>query len=255
MIVPGKELAFSMTMVMIGSVLLGLILIKWKKPTIRKIPALEVTEEAVSRATEMGKPVLFTTSGGGGGLHSSEFGAGHLAGLQILSRIARSCAKQGANLVCLFRWPEEVPVAQAIVNYAYRAEGQSESYNEENIRFVAGDQQAFAAGIIGFLEKERPATFFVIGPIWAEGLNLLGTGREVGCFQIGGSTTWGNSHEVVASCDYFYIGEEIYAASAQVSEDPRQQGAIWGEDFAKWISMTLAIVGVILTTIGIKFIS
>ena len=50
------------------------------------------------------------------------------------------------------------------------------------------------------------------------------------------------------------IGEEIFAAAAQLSGDQSELGAITGQDFAKVLAIGLCIAGSILATFNIDFL-
>jgi hypothetical protein len=68
--------------------------------------------------------------------------------------------------------------------------------------------------------------------------------------QVGGCATPGNLPFFMAVCDYYLMGEEIYAASAWTSGNMEDLGVVVGEDYPKLLSMILIIIGAILTTIG-----
>ena len=55
----------------------------------------------------------------------------------------------------------------------------------------------------------------------------------------------------VAACDYTLIGEELFAASAYLSREPRQLGSLKGQDMGKGLFILCIIVGVILATFDI----
>jgi hypothetical protein len=56
----------------------------------------------------------------------------------------------------------------------------------------------------------------------------------------------------VAACDYTLIGEELFAASAYLSRDPKQLGSLKGQDIGKLVFLFSIIIGCILETAGIK---
>jgi hypothetical protein len=58
---------------------------------LRRIPVLEVINEAVGRAAEMGRGVIFSTDSGSGGLNSDS-ASYHLAGLNTLGYVANLAA-------------------------------------------------------------------------------------------------------------------------------------------------------------------
>ena len=63
----------------------------------------------------------------------------------------------------------------------------------------------------------------------------------------------------MAACDFTLIGEELFAASAYLSGEPRQLGSLKGQDVGKALAMIAIILGALATTIGqtwhIDFIS
>ena len=77
-----------------------------KKLWVRKIAGLEAIDEAVGRATEMGRPVLFVA----GIQDINEIQT--LAGLTVLSRVAKTAAEYGAQI--------EVPTCRSLVMAAAR---------------------------------------------------------------------------------------------------------------------------------------
>ena len=50
----------------------------------------------------------------------------------------------------------------------------------------------------------------------------------------------------VAACDYTLIGEELFAASAYLSREPRQLGSLKGQDVGKAIFIAAIIIGLII---------
>ena len=61
-------------------------------PKIRKLAAIEALDEAVGRAVEMGRPIHATTGYGRGTLQHA-FGTQHLAGMAVISQVARNAIK------------------------------------------------------------------------------------------------------------------------------------------------------------------
>jgi hypothetical protein len=47
------------------------------------------------------------------------------------------------------------------------------------------------------------------------------------------------------------IGEELYAASAYVSDDERQKGIILAQDLGKWLISGIILIGAVLETCGV----
>jgi hypothetical protein len=54
----------------------------------------------------------------------------------------------------------------------------------------------------------------------------------------------------VAACDYTLIGEELFAASAYLSKDPKLLGSLKGQDVGKFIFLLVILVGVVFLTLN-----
>jgi hypothetical protein len=54
----------------------------------------------------------------------------------------------------------------------------------------------------------------------------------------------------VAACDYTLIGEELFAASAYLSQDRMMMGSLKGQDAGKAIAMMFVLVGVAAATLA-----
>jgi len=216
-------------------------------PKLRKLPALDAIEEAVGRATEMGRPIIYGT--GLAGL-SDENAAQIVAGLSVLGYTSEVAAKYGARLIYCVYDPSIQPLAYEIVQQAHVRAGHPETFNPDNIVFLAADQFPWAFGVVGLVQREKAAAAIYLGAFWAESLILAETGYYAGTIQIAGTA---NRHQIpffVAACDYALIGEELLAAGAYLSKDPTQIGSIWGQDMGRIISIVVLIVGAILTWAG-----
>ncbi len=53
-------------------------------------------------------------------------------------------------------------------------------------------------------------------------------------------------------CDYVFLGEEIYAAAAIVSQNPTMLSGIFVEELGKFFSIAMSIVGVLLALVGLN---
>jgi len=217
-------------------------------PKLRKLPALDAIEEAIGRATEMGRPIVFGQ--GLGGL-ADEYAAQTVAGLSVLGYTAEVAAKYGARLIYCVYDPSYQPLVYEIIQQAHVRAGHPETFNPDNIVFLGNDQFPWAFGVVGIVSREKPAACIYMGAFWAESLILAETGYYAGAIQIAGTA---NRHQIqffVAACDYSLIGEELLAAGAYLSKDPTQVGSMWGQDMGRIISIVVLIVGAILTWAGI----
>ena len=225
-----------------------LLYIKWAKEGkplfIRKIAGLDAVEEAVGRATEMGKPVLFIP-----GIQEID-DIETIAGISILGRVAKITAQYDTPLVVPVRYPMVLAAGQEVVEQAYVEMGKRDSYNRDIVRYVAGEQFAFTATVNGMMMRDRPAANIYMGAFFAESLLLAETGNAAGSIQIAGTARPEQLPFFIAACDYTLMGEELYAASAYLSHEPLMLGGLKGQDLMKVLIIVLIIIGVVLMTLG-----
>lgn len=213
---------------------------------IRKIAGLNAIDEAIGRATEMGRKVLYVP-----GIMSMD-DIQTIASLSILRHIARYAAEFRTNLEVPNKDPITFAATRETVREAFLAAGHADAYKESMVTYLTYDQFAYTASLSGKMVRERPATNFLIGSFYAESLLLAETGQSVGAIQIAGTAEIAQLPFFVAACDYTLIGEELYAASAYISKDPLMVGSIKGQDIVKLIIIILIVVGIVLETLGIK---
>jgi hypothetical protein len=206
---------------------------------IRKLAGLEAVEEAVGRATEMGKPVLFIP--GISDLDEIQT----LAGLSILGRVARITAQYETPLVVPVLYPMALAAAGEVVKGAYLDSGKSDSFKPDMVRYVAGEQFAYVAAVNGIMLREKPAANIYMGAFYAESLLLAETGFAAGAIQIAGTAMPEQLPFFIAACDYTLMGEELYAASACLSKEPLMLGSLKGQDLIKIVLIGCIVLGVI----------
>lgn len=211
-------------------------------PKIRRITGLEAVEEAVGRATEMGRPILFVP-----GIQDMD-NPMTVAGITVLSRVAGTAARYDATL--------DVPVSRSLVMQAARESvqaaalqtGQPDWYDPERIRYITDEQFGYAAYAAGAMARDKPAACFYMGCFFAESLILAENGNAIGAIQIAGTAETAQLPFFVASCDYTLIGEEFFAASAYLSGAPDQLGTLRGQDIVKALIALVLVFGVVMAT-------
>jgi len=207
---------------------------------VRRIPGLNAIEEAVGRATEMGRPVLYVP--GIGEIDNIMT----IASLTILSHVAKITARYETPLIVPTARAVVMSAAEEVVKEAYAEVGKPDSYNPDNIRYLSDAQFAFAGAVNGIMLREKPAANLYMGAFWAESLLLAETGFEAGAIQVAGTAMVSQLPFFVTACDFTLMGEELYAASAYLSREPKLLGGLKGSDWMKVLSITLMTVGVIL---------
>ena len=240
----GTRLWFLFTLALLcGSVVAFIVLARRGMPmTLRRIAGLEAVDDAVGRATEMGRPCLFIP-----GINDmNEIQT--IAGLTILARVAKTAAEYDARL--------EVPTSKSLVmtaaretmEAAYLTAGRPEAYNPDSVYYVTDEQFGYVAYVQGLMVREKPAACFYMGSFFAEALLLAETGNAIGAIQIAGTAQPAQLPFFVAACDYTLIGEEFFAASAYLSGEPDELGSLKGQDVGKLLVAAGIILGVLGTT-------
>jgi len=232
---------FILLLILATAVLIYIRLARAGRPLfIRKLAGLDAMDEAVGRATEMGKPVLFIP----GIQEVSEIQT--IAGLSILGKVAKYTAEYEARLLVTVQYPIVMAAAQEIVKDAYTNAGKKDFFSDDIVQYVAGSQFALAAAVNGIMTRIRPAANIFMGAFYAESLLLAETGNLTGAIQISGTANPEQLPFFIASCDYTLMGEELYAASAYLSKEPQLLGSLKGQDYLKVIIVTVIILSIIL---------
>ena len=216
---------------------------------IRRIPGLEAVEEAIGRATEMGRSILYVL--GLGGVDN----VATIASMTILGQVARRTADYETSLRVPCNDPIVLNVVREMVKTSYLDVGRPDAYNEDDIFFLTTDQFAYAAGVDGMMIREKPAAVFLQGQFYAESLLMAETGNSIGAIQIAGTDSEHQLPFFIAACDYTLIGEELYAASAYLSKEPMLLGSLKGQDWGKLLIFAALVLGISLEFFGINWIT
>lgn len=214
---------------------------------VRKITALNSVNEAVGRATEMGRACLYIP----GIMDIDDIQT--LAGLNILGSVAAKTAVYDCDLKVPVTRSMVLSTAQDVVKEAYLRTGHPDTYNASNIQYLTDEQFAFAAGVNGMIVREKPAAILMLGTFYAESLLIAETGNHIGAIQIAGTAEPSQLPFFVAACDYVLIGEELFAASAYLSQDPLLLGSLKGQDVAKILIMAIICIAIVIE-LGIQFL-
>jgi hypothetical protein len=214
-----------------------------KIPKIRKLAGLDAIDEALGRATEMGRPLHYSPG-------MNQFDAPTFAGMAVMGHVAQQAARYNTRLIVTVRRMLMHPIAQEMIKQAYLEMGRPESYNPEDVRWVSDDQFSYSSAVMGILQRENVAANLLIGYWMAESLVVAESGFNAGAIQIAGTT---NTYQIaffVASCDYTLIGEEIYAAGAYLSKEPVLTGTVIAQDWAKMAILALILIGTVMANLG-----
>lgn len=248
MLVAGRIFALGMLIAICVLIIVCMELAKRKLPTFRKIAGLDALPEMIGRAAEMGRPVHYTT---GLGELNTNMASQLVAGLSVLSYVSEICAKLGVRVIYTVYQSQVMPIATELMKEAYTRAGKADEFDaNDQVRYMSGEQFAYASAVQGVAERERPAANIMIGPFYAESMLFAETFYRIGSIQLAGTARGYQIPFFAVVCDYLLIAEEIYAAGAYVSKDAVLTGSIRGQDVGKLIALILMLVGVILTLAG-----
>jgi hypothetical protein len=139
-------------------------------------------------------------------------------------------------------------MAQETVREAYIEAGRPDLYRPEHVFYISAMQFPYVAAVNGLMMREKTATNFYMGVFHAESLLLAEAGSVAGSIQISGTDQVSQIPFFVAATDYTLIGEELYAASAYLSQDPVLMGPLKAQDLAKVVILTILVAGVLAWT-------
>ncbi len=241
----GRRWLAVITFVLCASVVMFIWLARTGIPLkVRKIAGLEAVDEAVGRATEMGRSCLFIP-----GIQDMN-DIQTIAGLTVLSRVAKTAAEYDAKIEVPTSRSLVMTTARETVQSAFLAAGRPDAYNEDLIYYVTDEQFGYVAYLSGMMVREKPAACFYMGAFFAESLILAETGNSIGAIQVAGTAMPSQLPFFVAACDYTLIGEEFFAASAYLSGSPEELGSLKGQDVGKAIVAVGIVIGVFFASIA-----
>ncbi|MDA3886887.1 MAG: hypothetical protein PF638_14965 [Candidatus Delongbacteria bacterium] len=220
--------------------------IKKKKDSIyiRKIPGLDAIDEAVGRATEMGKPIIYDS--GLGSFTEPQT----IASMLILRAVAKKVAEFKAEIIYPAYDPIVLQIAEEMISSGFLDAGYPEDHKKDNCFFMVQDQFAYAAGLSGLIARKKPATALHFGSYAAESLLIAEAGFAAGAIQVAGTVESAQLPFFITACDYTLIGEELYAAAAYLSRDAQILSNLKLSDYGKLIFGGLFVLSTVLLTIN-----
>lgn len=218
-----------------------------KKLFIRKIAGLDAVDEAIGRATEMGRPILFIP-----GIQDMD-DVQTIAGITILGHVSRTIASYDTRLYMPVSRSLVMTAARETIKTSYLTAGRPDAYNDDMVTYVTDEQFGYVAAVDGYMVRQKPATCFYLGAFFAESLIMAETGNSIGAIQIAGTAMPTQLPFFVAACDFTLIGEELFAASAYLSNEPRQLGALKGQDVGKGIAIAVILIGAVAATLSLTW--
>jgi len=229
----------------------GMIIYVHRKPNVfvRRIPGLEAVDEAIGRATEMGKPALFVH-----GLTDVD-SLSVLASLSILGRMARRIADYDSDLLVVNNFPIVYSISYEVVQEGYQEAGRPDAFKPDNIFMAASEQFPYVAAVTGIMKRRMPAANFFMGYFYAEALILAEVGASTGAIQIAATDSFIQIPFFITTCDYTLMGEELYAAGAYLSRNVKSLATLKAQDLSKAVLLASLPLGLAMSNLGINWLS
>jgi len=217
-----------------------------KKFALRKLPAIEAIPDAVGRAVEMGRPIVFDWTGRAALGKATQLEA--MATISVFQYVLGLTAERGANLICHTSEYTQIPLVTDMGKTVYAAKGKPEGFTDANIRFFPVWDHCFKRDA---MDKEKPAAAIAIGPQNACDFHWMQKGIDYGTFMIGGSARMVIEGYLMVLCDYCLITEEVFAAGAYLTEEPQLLCTVAGGDLVRYIFIVIIAVGTVLSALGL----
>lgn len=212
----------------------------------RRIAGIDAIDEAIGRATELGKPVLYVP-----GTQNIE-NIQTIASIQLLTSVATKAANYDIPIIVPLNRAFMVSVAEEAVKQGFLNAGRPDAFVRDNVRYMSDEQFAFTSGVTGIMMREKTAAHFYLGAFYAESLILSEVGFTSGAIQIAGTA---NTHQLpffVVACDYTLIGEEYFATSALVTRDVEMMGTLKATDYMKGFIILCLLASMVLEMFGVQ---
>jgi hypothetical protein len=206
---------------------------------LRALAGLEKLSELVEHSAETGNPLHVSVGVAGvGGPATSET----WAGLTVLKQVAGEASACDAPLLVTVADPTVVPLVEDILQRAYDRYDNLQAYDPTQVRYIAPDSTAYAAGTMGLLARQPMVGSIMVGAYGDEYLLMGETGAQRGVYQVVGTSDPNALALVSVAADEMLVGEEMFAGGAFTSRLPAQIGSLLAEDWLRWLIVAAIVV-------------
>lgn len=212
-------------------------------PALRPIRGFEALRRMLAQAVETGRSLHVSLGLGG---IATETTADSLAGLAVLEYFSEQAAASGIPPIVSMADPTLMLLAQHTLRRAHGADQRGIREASKQVRWIAPEPAAYAAGVIGILNLENVQANAMVGNFGDEYL-LMGetAARQASMTQVGGASDPSVLPFIYASANETLLGEEMYGAGAYLAGKPTHIGSLLAQDLARWI-IGLVILGAVL---------
>jgi hypothetical protein len=237
-------------LVLSGLILVVLLILRGRKgprPTIRPLPAFQDLWDEAGCAAESGGAIHIALGSGGLG---GEDAATSLAGLQVVEALADATVCYNAPPIITVGDPTLLPLAQDILRRAYERNGLADLYDPGTVRFVAPSPVAYAAGAANVVATEHVTTSMIGGAFGAEVSLITDAGARRGLPQLAAAADPRALGALYPATDRLAVGEELYAAGAQMTGERRYLVSLVAQDILRVILVLVILGAAVLAFLG-----
>ena len=220
-----------------------------QKPSLRRIQAFEAVKGFAGRAVEAGRALHLSL---GTGSVADITTADSLAGLYTLDYLAEQSATTGISPIVSMADPTVMLMAQNTVRSAYGSDKAKAAEAYRDIRWIAPQPAAYAAGVMNLLDMDDVETNIMIGKFGDEYLLMGEPAARRSNALVGGTSDPNTLPFIYATAQETLLGEEIYAGGAYLQKRSSHIASLLAQDTMRWIVGTVIFLGVLATTFGIS---
>jgi len=245
----GGQVAAVLLLAFSSLVLIALLVLRGRKgprPSIRPLPAFQDLQEEIGRAAESGGTIHIAL--GNGGLYGKD-AITSLASLQVVEALADAAVSYQAPPTITVGDPTLLPLAQDVLRRAYERYGLAEQYDPGRVRFVAPSPMAYAAGAANLAAAKGITANVIVGAFGAEVSLISDAGAQRGLPQFAAVDSPAAIGALYPATGRLSMGEELYAAGAQLTGERRYLASLLTQDILRVI-LVLVILGAAVVALG-----
>ena len=146
--------------------------------------------------------------------------------------------------------PTVMLFAQNSLRAAYKENNNTDVGASQNVRYVAPQPSAYAAGVMSMLNTDKPEATAMVGEFGDEYLLMGESAALRGVSQVAGASDPNTLPFVYVSADESLLGEEMYAAGAYLQKHPSHVGSLLAQDTMRWVVGLVILGGVLIASLG-----
>jgi hypothetical protein len=229
-------------------------IVQGKTPRIRKLPAIEALDEGIGMAIETGRKVH---AGNPQGTLLGDKVAENLMGFSLMGHFATKAAKAGVPAIYTTPAAQSLPLMEGLIRDAYMTMGKLDLYGNPEFVQIRALTGAYDFALAQILQRENVGASFLAGEIGKIMMFVGESHRVANTFSVLAHPGYDKLEWAVPTFDYVLMLQETYAATAMITEDKAQLGAVLGLDFSAWtiIILTVVIAGTALTIGNLTFLT